>query len=484
MVAMPPPYAMLAFTRFGLGPRFDLSETERAALLADPKAALKSELLPSNAILQGPDLASTKDALIAFFEAQQQKKMLKDQMAYAASPNTQMAASSNVSANDKPVASMLPDSAKPQLVRREAITTESQARFQKAFDSKTGFIERLVYFWSNHFCVSAVKGGPTAVAAGSFEREAIRPFLLGKFADMLKAVEQHPAMLSYLDNRDSLGPNSKAGQNRKKGLNENLAREIMELHTLGLKAGYTQTDVTSLARMITGWTFPGINSNKAEPAVFTFNGNAHEPGIQTLLGKSYEQPGLAQGEAALHNLAHHPATASHIAFKFARHFVADDPPQQLVQKLAKNFLASDGDLKSFTITLLDDDSAWNTAPQKMRSPQEYLLASARALNLPPNNPQPLANALASLGQPLWRPPGPNGHGDTQDVWASPEGMKVRLSYASQMAKQTQITGNPLDILNQTLGDTVSTDTKQAVARAESRQQALALMLMSPEFQLR
>ena len=322
------------------------------------------------------------------------------------------------------------------------------------------------------------------MAAGSFEREAIRPFVFGKFADMLLAVEQHPAMLFYLDNRDSTGPDSKAGQNQKKGLNENLAREIMELHTLGVKGGYKQADVTSLARMITGWTFAGLNNKAADPAVFTFAPNRHEPGIQNLLGKNYNQTGLDQGEAALRDLAHHPATATHIAFKFARHFVADDPPAPLVQKLAKNFHDSDGDLKALAITLLDDDSAWNTPAQKLRSPQEYLLAGSRALNLPPNNPQPLVNALNVLGQPLWRPPGPNGHGDTQEVWASPEGMKVRLSYASQMARQTQITGNPVDILGQTLGDGVSVDTKQAVARAESRQQAFALMLMSPEFQLR
>ena len=481
MVATPIANATMAFTRFGLGPRFDLPANDRAAIMADPRSALKAELLPSNAALQGSELTSTKDVLTAYFMAQQQLKMLRDQM----SPNMAQASNMAETAPTQMANSSIADAkAARQQVKREAIATESQARFQKAFDSKTGFVERLVYFWSNHFCVSANKGGIAAVAAGSFEREAIRPFVFGKFADMLLAVEQHPAMLFYLDNRDSMGPNSKAGQNRKKGLNENLAREIMELHTLGVKGGYNQADVTFLARMITGWTFPGINNKNAGSAVFTFNANAHEPGASKLLGKSYDQQGIAQGETALRDLARHPATATHIAFKFARHFVADDPPPQLVQKLTKNFQGSDGDLKALAITLLDDDSAWNTPAQKLRSPQEYLLAASRALNLPPNNPQPLVNALNTLGQPLWRPPGPNGHGDTQEVWASPEGMKVRLSYAAQMGRQTQITGNPVDILGQTLGDSVSTETRQAVARAESRQQALALMLMSPEFQLR
>ena len=194
-------------------------------------------------------------------------------------------------------------------------------------------------FWSNHFCISANKGELARMWAGSFEREAIRPHVLGRFADMLKAVEQHPAMLFFLDNQQSLGPDSRAGQNRKRGLNENLAREIMELHTLGVGGGYSQDDVTSLARIITGWTFAGRQGQLGAPGSFVFNANAHQPGAQQLLGKTYENDGLAQGEAALADIARHPSTAKFIATKFARHFVADDPPPALVARLQRRLRA-------------------------------------------------------------------------------------------------------------------------------------------------
>ena len=201
-----------------------------------------------------------------------------------------------------------------------------------------GFAERLVVFWSNHFCISANKGGLARMWAGSFEREAIRPHVLGRFADMLKAVEQHPAMLFFLDNQQSLGPDSRAGQNRKRGLNENLAREIMELHTLGVGGGYTQDDVTSLARIITGWTFAGRQGQLGAPGSFRLQRQcASARARSALLGKIYEANGVAQGEAALADIARHPSTAKFIATKFARHFVADDPPPALVARLQDVF---------------------------------------------------------------------------------------------------------------------------------------------------
>src|ERR1700744_4124152 len=221
-----------------------------------------------------------------------------------------------------------------------------------------GFAPRVAVFWSNHFCISANKGGLARMGAGSFEREAIRPHVFGRFAEMLMAVEQHPAMLFFLDNQQSLGPDSRAGQNRKRGLNENLAREIMELHTLGVGGGYTQDDVTSLARIITGWTFAGRQGQLGTPGTFVFNANAHEPGAQLLLGKTYEDNGVAQGEAALADIARHPSTAKFIATKFARHFVADDPPPALVARLQEVFRKSDGDLKALATALVDSDEAW------------------------------------------------------------------------------------------------------------------------------
>jgi uncharacterized protein (DUF1800 family) len=320
--------------------------------------------------------------------------------------------------------------------------------------------------------------------AGSFEREAIRPHVLGRFADMLKAVEQHPAMLFFLDNQQSLGPDSRAGQNRKRGLNENLAREIMELHTLGVGGGYSQDDVTSLARIITGWTFAGRQGQLGAPGSFVFNANAHQPGPQRLLGRTYENNGIAQGEAALADIARHPSTATFIATKFARHFVADDPPPGLVARLREVFRKSDGDLAALTSTLVDSDEAWQAPLTKLRSPYEFLVAIGRLLARIPDDPSRYLGGLSQLGQPLWSPAGPNGFPDTNAAWAAPEGMKLRLDISAQVASRLGDNSDPRDLLELAAADAASPETRQAIERAESRQQALALLLMSPEFQRR
>jgi uncharacterized protein (DUF1800 family) len=320
--------------------------------------------------------------------------------------------------------------------------------------------------------------------AGSFERKAIRPHALGRFADMLKAVEQHPAMLFFLDNQQSLGPDSRAGLNRRRGLNENLAREIMELHTLGVGGGYIQEDVTSLARIITGWTFVGRQGILGAPGTFVFNANAHQPGPQLLLGKTYEATGVAQGEAALADIARHPSTAKFIATKFVRHFVADDPPPALVARVAETFTGTDGDLKALARALLDSDEAWAAPLTKMRSPYEYLVATGRLLARVPDDPGLYLNGLNVLGEPLWSPAGPNGFPDTNAAWAAPEGMKLRLDIAAQVALRVGNTVDPRDLLEFAVADAASADTRRTIERAESRQQALALLLMSPEFQRR
>ena len=293
--------------------------------------------------------------------------------------------------------------AQPLNVIQKTYRAEALARLQRAMIADCGFTERLVTFWSNHFCISANKGELARIWAGSFEREAIRPHVLGRFADMLKAVEQHPAMLFFLDNQQSLGPDSRAGQNRKRGLNENLAREIMELHTLGVGGGYTQDDVTSLARIITGWTFAGRQGQLGAPGTFVFNANAHQPGPQLLLGRTYEDNGLAQGEAALADIARHPSTAKFIATKFARHFVADDPPPALVARLQEVFRKSDGDLRALATALLDSDEAWQAPLTKIRSPYEFLVATGRLLAQIPDDPSRYLGGLNLLGQPLVDP---------------------------------------------------------------------------------
>jgi uncharacterized protein (DUF1800 family) len=301
---------------------------------------------------------------------------------------------------------------------------------------------------------------------------------------MLKAVEQHPAMLFFLDNQQSLGPDSRAGQNRKRGLNENLAREIMELHTLGVGSGYSQDDVTSLARIITGWTFAGRQGQLGPPGNFVFNANAHQPGPQRLLGKTYEDTGVAQGEAALADIARHPATAKFIATKFARHFVADEPPPALVARLQEVFQKSDGDLRALATALVDSDEAWQAPLTKLRSPYEFLVATGRLLAQIPDDPTRYLGGLNLLGQPLWSPAGPNGFPDTNAAWAAPEGMKLRLDISAQVASRLGDNVDPRDLLQLVAADAASGETRRTIERAESRQQALALLLMSPEFQRR
>ncbi|KJC45479.1 DUF1800 family protein [Bradyrhizobium sp. LTSP857] len=518
--------ALVALNRFGFGARGGASgDLINAA--SDPRGFVKAELArPSGVLLEAPGLQSTPQLGQAVFAYQDQVKQAREAAAKAGAPTEAQPAQTpadqkpglrrNLSLNtvateiagqmaeakpadNKPADNaMKPDAMQPNAaappaakaapqplnVIQKTFRAEALARLQRATLVDCGFTERLVVFWSNHFCISASKGELARMWAGAFEREAIRPHVLGRFADMLKAVEQHPAMLFFLDNQQSLGPDSRAGQNRKRGLNENLAREIMELHTLGVGGGYTQEDVTSLARIITGWTFAGRQGQLGVPGSFVFNTNAHQPGPQMLLGKTYEATGLSQGEAALADIARHPSTANFVATKFVRHFVADDPPQALVARLRDVFVKTDGDLKALATALVDSDEAWQAPLTKMRSPYDFVIASGRLLARVPEDPGGTLNNLNLLGQPLWTPAGPNGFPDTSAAWAAPEGMKLRLDIASQMGARLGNNIDPLDLLEFAAADAASVETRRTIERAESRQQALALLLMSPEMQRR
>jgi uncharacterized protein (DUF1800 family) len=512
--------ALVALNRFGYGARGGASGDFINAA-SDPRGFVKAELNRANgALLEAPGLQSTPQLGQAVFEYQAEVKQAREAAAKVAQPaeappqvppdaklrrnlslNTvatdiagqappEMKAAENGAKASEPMqpAAAAAQATKPQPqplnVIQKTFRTEALARLQRATLADCGFTERLVAFWSNHFCISAAKGELARMWAGSFEREAIRPHVLGRFADMLRAVEQHPAMLFFLDNQQSLGPESRAGINRKRGLNENLAREIMELHTLGVGGGYMQADVTSLARIITGWTFAGRQGLLGAPGSFVFNANAHEPGPQVLLGKTYEASGLAQGEAALADIARHPSTANFIATKFVRHFVADDPPPALVARLHDVFVKTDGDLRALATALVDSDEAWKVPLAKMRSPYDFLVASARLLARVPEDPGFYLNSLNLLGQPLWSPAGPNGFPDTNAAWAAPEGMKLRLDVAAQIGARLGNNIDPLDLLEFSMADAASPETRRTIERAESRQQALALLLMSPEMQRR
>jgi len=513
--------ALVALNRFGFGARGGASgDLINAA--SDPRGFVKAELArPNGVLLEAPGLQSTPQLGQAVFAYQDQVKQAREAAARAATPPEasppqapadqkpgprrnlslnmvateiagQMAEAKPADSAAKPE-TMQPGMAAPPAAKpapqplnviQKTFRAEALARLQRATLVECGFTERLVVFWSNHFCISATKGELARIWAGAFEREAIRPHVLGRFADMLKAVEQHPAMLFFLDNQQSLGPDSRAGQNRKRGLNENLAREIMELHTLGVGGGYTQEDVTSLARIITGWTFAGRQGQLGTPGSFVFNANAHQPGAQMLLGKTYEPTGLAQGEAALADIARHPSTANFIATKLVRHFVADDPPPALVARLRDVFVKTDGDLKAVVTALVDSDEAWKAPLTKMRSPYDFVVASGRLLARVPEDPGGYLNNLNLLGQPLWSPAGPNGFPDTSAAWAAPEGIKLRLDIAAQMGARLGNNIDPLDLLEFAAADAASIETRKTIERAESRQQALALLLMSPEMQRR
>jgi uncharacterized protein (DUF1800 family) len=459
--------AALALHRFGFGPRGDTI----AKIAADPRGALLAELdQPDIARLAVPDLPGSASAARAAFEFRQERKA------------TRLAQRAGQTAPMKEGAAEAPTTDKPRNpapgVPQQLFLAEATARFDRAIAADTGFVERLVWFWSNHFCVSADKVRPIA---GAFEREAIRPHVLGRFADMLLAVESHPAMLHYLDNARSIGPDSMAGRNRGKGLNENLAREILELHTLGVRTGYSQQDVTDFAKVITGWSIvpPRQPERGGE---FTFNPRMHQPGAATVAGRSYADTGFDQGRAVLLDLARHPATAQHVAAKLARHFIADEPPPRLVDALKSTFLAADGNLKQVARVLVSAPEALEAPRTKLKRPAEWVVAATRATGVTAPDARPIIGALNMLGEPLWRPPAPKGFDDATASWL--DGLAQRLDIANQFGRRVTQPIDPKELVETALGPLASPETRQAVARAETRPQAVALLLMSAEFQRR
>lgn len=467
----------LALNRFGLGARGN----DLAVTAADVRGFLRQDM----AAWRGDEspLQSTPEILDAL---QRENRRVELARTSQTGSNNRCdgallsRAMDQAEAADRP----LPQAEAPRnMIPQEIYRDEVLARAQLALEARCGFGERMVWFWSNHFAVSTSKGNQVQSTAGAFEREVIRPHVFGRFADMLFAAETHPAMIYYLDNNQSIGPNSNTGLRQHRGLNENLAREILELHTLGVSSGYGQADVTGLARVITGWTVAGQEGKLGRPGSSVFNVGLHEPGEQRVLGTFYPDYGPDQTRDVLQALARHPSTAQHIALKMARHFVADDPPPALVARLRDVFLETEGDLAELSGALLDSPEAWVPEARKIRTPQEFVFASLRLIGMPPENLSAVVNPLNALGQKLWDPPGPNGYPDTADHWATPEGLKTRLDASARWAQRAGRI-DPMALLEAGLGDYASRETRQTVARAESRQQGIALLLMAPEFQRR
>jgi uncharacterized protein (DUF1800 family) len=465
--------AALVLHRFGFAPKTGAIE----AIASDPQGALLAELdHPDPGLVGVATLQSSSAANRAVFEYNAERNA-KDKLSQRRREATQKLAESGAMESE---ASMPKEPAlstqaqEPVPLPRQIFLAEAKARFDAAIRTETGFVERLVWFWSNHFCVNA----DATVMAGGYEREAIRPHVLGRFADMLRAVEAHPAMLVYLNNAQSIGPNSVAGINRDRGLNENLAREILELHTVGVRTVYSQADVTSFAEVLTGWMIRDPASDPDHGAEFMFLRRAHEPGAQTIIGREYPDNGVAQGQAVLTDLARHPATARHIAVKLARHFIADEPPPPLVDRLARRFLDTDGDLKEVARALVTAPEAWVPERGKIKRPAEWIVAMLRATGLS-GDINRIVGGLNLLGEPLWRPPAPKGFPDDNAPWLN--GLAQRLDIANTFAQRVGSELDPPAIAEATIGPLASAETRHAIERAESKPQALTMLLMAPEF---
>jgi uncharacterized protein (DUF1800 family) len=512
--------AYLAFQRFGLGAR----RGDFKVVAEDPRGALLVEIADPNATrIDDPTLLPTADALKSHYVAVSRKREFKKVAAAAArekraadgmtpkkkrNGEDRMMAGADEADADQDMAGQdmggqdmgggmggedmpgrkggfgkirAPDDPAYR-AGRVLYNREIEVRFEIASKLRVGFSERLVDFWSNHFTVEADKGQRMRAMIGCFEREAIRPHVLGRFRDMLFAAMKHPAMLLYLDNYRSVGPKSIYGVGTREGLNENLAREAMELHTIGVDGGYTQADVTNFARVLTGWTIFPLRDPET-PGEFYFSAMRHEPGAKTVLGQTYEPNGVHQGEAVLDALARHPATARHVARRFATSFVADTPPPALVDRLAKVFQDTDGDLAALARALVEADESWSTPPGKLRSPREFVVAATRCLNLDFEG-RNMARVLKAFGQEPWNPTSPQGFAITSADWLAPDAMTNRLDFAELAAGRASADIDPRPLVGDLFGDTVSRDTREAVERAESPRQGLALLLMSPEFQRR
>jgi uncharacterized protein (DUF1800 family) len=383
---------------------------------------------------------------------------------------------------------------------RDATIADVRSRLATAALTTQPFAERLQWFWANHFTVSLAKGS-TRGLAGAFERDAIRPHLFGRFETLLVASTTHPAMLRYLDNVQSAGPHSRvvALESRRaarreetprvSGLNENLAREVLELHTLGAEAAragvYTQADVTSFAAVLTGWR---VGQETAWGSADPFDANWHEPGSKTVLGHSYGE-GPDALKQVLRDLARHPATARFVATKLARHFVADEPPPKLVERLSAVYLQRDGDLPAVYRTLIESDEAWSAQPAKLKTPEEFVVSTARLLGAGERmfaraevaNPAAPINAL---GQRILAAPSPAGWSDRADDWLGPDAVWKRVEWATRVAERAGRLVDARRLAEQSLGPLVGSETAKQLDRAADGAQALALLLLAPEFQRR
>jgi uncharacterized protein (DUF1800 family) len=465
--------AEIAVLRFGLGAK----PGDLAAAAGDPRAWLKAQIQGAVPLASDSALARSDQIFAGLLAARERRQQMK-----AAAAQT----------GDAQVANAIREAYQPHY-RAQVL-----ARAQSAALTTRPFAERLVHFWSNHFAVSADKGVVFGLA-GTLENEAIRPHVGGRFVDLLTAVEQHPAMIAFLDNQYSVGKDSVAAlfasrrvdtglnpANRQLGINENLAREILELHTLGVNGGYSQADVTSFAQVITGWSIGGGKGRLAggEPGRFYFRENLHQPGAKVLLGKTYTEEGIRQGEAVLADLSRRPETARFIATKLVRHFIADDPPPAAVDRVARVFLKSGGDLPQVYAALIESPEGWQTDARKFKTPEDFAFSTWRSLNVSPTQPEEVVRTFELLGQRQYTPGSPAGWPDISKSWDGSDALMHRVLWASRVGAKYESGVEPSELAASSLGAYARPETLTALSRATSSGQAVALLLMSPEFQRR
>jgi len=491
----------IAANRFGLGAR----PGDLAHIGADPGGWLRAQLEGTPPPVVGDGLRSSADIIAQSLELRQEIRAARR------------------SAQGGDAAALQAVLKLPQLYRPLYIA-EATARFRQAATTERPFLERITQFWTNHFAVSVDKVAVLGVA-GALEREAIRPRVLGNFTDLMLAVEQHPAMLLYLDNYLSVGPHSTAAEfverrngKRHLGINENLAREIMELHTLGVGGGYTQTDVTTFAEVITGWSISGDEPNiparlaarfssgaaadrgpaarrwadggseggsvGGDPGRLLFRPELHEPGKKVVLGKHYADTGIGQGEAVLRDLAVKPATAHFIATKLCRHFISDDPSAEAVDHVARAFSSSGGDLRTVYHAVLTAPEAWSQPLSKYKTPSDYIVSTFRGLNLPVGDGRGSIAAFEVMGQRTYSPGSPAGWPDRGDDWNGASALMKRIEWADAVGQRVGSRRDASDLAQQLLGETLSANTRGAISRAASGAQAVTLLLAAPEFMRR
>ena len=450
-----------ALNRFGLGARVGEKEG-----ISDPRNWLKSQLDPSRTGIEATNLPSLEEVGSALRRSRQSQNTSDEETRRKGRQGLQ------------------------QIARREI-----SGALQQRIATNTPFLERLVAFWSNHLCVSAQAKPQVVSLAGHYEREVIRPHVLGRFSDMVLASTRHPAMLFYLDNARSIGPSSRGSQmaarrGRKRGLNENYARELLELHTVGVDGGYTQKDVEQLALVFTGWTVAGLGQpmgmgmgGSAQPA-FMFRRALHEPGAKSVLGVSYPEAGVAEGERVIRDLCRRPQTARFVANKLVRHFVSDDPPDAAIQRIAATFQKTEGDLLKVATALVDLKEAWKAENRKFRTPQDWLIAVLRGVGLTDAPPR-MGGLLRQLRHPLWAPAAPKGYGDTMGEWADPDSLMNRAELGHSLARRLNRSRfEPEKILE--VVDLPDSDPLRSLLADNSigRDERLALGIAGPSFQWR